>query len=68
MGRIGSSISTETARVLRYYIFGGGGQIGPRPHWLVPVRSLVTKFEARNLISEPGPQEPYGEIFSKHCV
>jgi hypothetical protein len=36
MHRIGPFILTETAHArLWYYIFRGGGQIGPRPHWLV---------------------------------
>jgi hypothetical protein len=29
----------------------------------IPVRLLGTRFEARNWISEPGPQEPYRDIF-----
>jgi hypothetical protein len=29
----------------------------------VPVRLLETRFEARNCISEPCPQEPYKDIF-----
>jgi hypothetical protein len=29
----------------------------------VPVKLLGTGFEARNCISEPGPQKPYWEIF-----
>jgi hypothetical protein len=29
----------------------------------VPVRLLGTRFEAGNCISEPGPEEPYKDIF-----
>jgi hypothetical protein len=31
----------------------------------VPVWLLGTRFKARNCISEPGPQDPYREIFLK---
>jgi hypothetical protein len=34
----------------------------------VPVWILVTRFEARNGISEPGPHETYRDIFLKHHV
>jgi hypothetical protein len=30
----------------------------------VPVNLLGTRFEARNYISEPGPQEAYRDIFN----
>jgi hypothetical protein len=29
----------------------------------VPVRLLGNRFEARNCFGEPGPQEPYVDIF-----
>jgi hypothetical protein len=32
----------------------------------VPLRLLVTRFEARNCIGDPGPQELYQDIFLKH--